>query len=172
MATGCQVRLESKSPARCIPASRPSRGGNLKDELVAEGQSNVEPQPMNERFSTLSYIAAMRNVCNSRCYIWHALQFSGPKALKLTDIVLGIPSSFAILQTHLSNRPEALYHDSVALGLFMPGLQDIQEGIPFHLLPTSSCDRTRLVLLGITTIPISLVLAGKVSAAWQIISSK
>ena len=85
------------------------------------------------------------------------------------NIWAGFPQSFPIFQTHLSTRGSAGFNDSVALALLAPGLQDIQEGILFQLLPKSADHRSKLVVIGITIIITSLVLASYATKAWQIL---
>ncbi len=83
--------------------------------------------------------------------------------------VLGFPQSFPIFQTYLSSGESAAYGDSVILALLAPGLQNIEEGIMFQILPKAARYRQSLVLLGITIIVISLLLASWATQAWQIV---
>ena len=55
------------------------------------------------------------------------------------------------------------------LPLLAPGLQDIEEGILFQLLPKAAKYRQTLVLMGIAIMILSLVLASYAKEAWQIV---
>ena len=55
------------------------------------------------------------------------------------------------------------------LPLLAPGLQDIEEGILFQVLPKAAKYRQTLVLIGITIMILSLVLASYANKAWQIV---
>ena len=55
------------------------------------------------------------------------------------------------------------------LPLLAPGLQDIEEGILFQILPKAARYRQTLVLIGITIMLISLILASYSHEAWQIV---
>ena len=55
------------------------------------------------------------------------------------------------------------------LPLLAPGLQDIEEGILFQLLPKAAKYRQTLVLMGITIMILSLILASYAKEAWQIV---
>ena len=81
----------------------------------------------------------------------------------------GFPQSFPIFQTHLSSQKFSRHGDSIVLPLLAPGLQDIEEGILFQLLPKGARYRQTLVLIGITIMLLSLVLASYSHKAWQIV---
>ena len=57
----------------------------------------------------------------------------------------------------------------MVLALLAPGLQDIEEGIIFQILPKAARYRQTLVLIGITTMMVSLILASLATEAWQIV---
>ena len=61
----------------------------------------------------------------------------------------------------------AEHADSLVLALLAPGLQDIEEGILFQILPKASKHRRNMVILGIFIITLALVLASCSSTAWQ-----
>ena len=80
----------------------------------------------------------------------------------------GFPQAFPIFQTYLSSRESAEYRDSLILTLLAPGLQDIEEGLLFQILPQAAHHRPKLVIIGITIMIVSLVLASFATKAWQI----
>ncbi len=55
------------------------------------------------------------------------------------------------------------------LALLAPGLQDIEEGILFQVLPKAARHRQTLILVGITVMMSSLLLASWATEAWQIV---
>ena len=57
----------------------------------------------------------------------------------------------------------------MVLALLAPVLQDIEEGIMFQILPKAARYRQTLVLMGITTMMVSLILASLATEAWQIV---
>ena len=57
----------------------------------------------------------------------------------------------------------------MVLALLAPGLQDIEEGIMFQILPKAARYHQTLVLIGITTMMESLILASLATEAWQIV---
>ena len=81
----------------------------------------------------------------------------------------GFPQAFPIFQTHLSSRNVSGHADSIILPLLAPGLQDIEEGILFQILPKAARYRQALVLMGITIMLLSLILASFADKAWQIV---
>ena len=54
------------------------------------------------------------------------------------------------------------------LTLLAPGLQDIEEGILFQMLPQAAHHRSKLVIIGISIMIVSLVLASCATKGWQI----
>lgn len=58
------------------------------------------------------------------------------------------------------------------LPLLAPGLQDIEEGILFQILPKAARYRQALVLIGITIMLLSLILASYAHKAWQIVMTQ
>ncbi len=89
--------------------------------------------------------------------------------MSLISGFIGFPQAFPIFQTHLSSQKDLRHADSVILPLLAPGLQDIEEGILFQLLPKAARYRQTLVLIGITVMLLSLVLASYAQKAWQIV---
>ena len=83
--------------------------------------------------------------------------------------VIGFPQSFPIFQTYLSAGESAKHADSVILTFLAPGLQDIEEGIMFQILPKAARYRQTLVLVGISIMMLSLILASCAREAWQIV---
>lgn len=81
----------------------------------------------------------------------------------------GFPQAFPIFQTHLSSQSFSRHADSVILPLLAPGLQDIEEGMLFQILPKAARYRQTLVLIGITIMLLSLILASYSQEAWQIV---
>lgn len=60
----------------------------------------------------------------------------------------------------------------MVLPLLAPGIQDIEEGLIFQILPKSAKYRQAMVLIGIATMTIALVLASFASTAWQIVMTQ
>lgn len=92
-----------------------------------------------------------------------------PKKTNPLMRILGFPQSFPIFQTYLSSGDSAAHGDSVILALLAPGLQDIEEGILFQFLPRAAKYRQNIVLIGITIMVVSLLLASWATQAWQIV---
>ena len=84
-------------------------------------------------------------------------------------VVWGFPYAFPIFQTYLTAGPKARFPDSIAIRLLAPGLQDIEEGFLFPLLPSASKYRRPIVLFGIAVITVSLILASYAQHDWQIV---
>lgn len=57
----------------------------------------------------------------------------------------------------------------MVLPLLAPGLQDIEEGVIFQILPKAANYRQTLVIIGIIIMLVSLVLASCATEAWQIV---
>ena len=83
--------------------------------------------------------------------------------------LIGFPQAFPIFQTHLSSQRSSKHTDSIVLPLLAPGLQDIEEGILFQILPKAARYRQTLVLMGITVMLLSLILASYAHESWQIV---
>ncbi|KAK3176619.1 hypothetical protein OEA41_007942 [Lepraria neglecta] len=105
-------------------------------------------QPVDEGFGAWSYVAS---------------------AFAMFIVVWGFPQSFPIFQTYLSTGESAKHTDSVILAFLAPGLQDIEEGIMFQILPKAARHRRTLVLVGISIMMLSLLLASCAAEAWQIV---
>lgn len=148
IATTYQVGLKSAS----LISSSNRNGATPKPPFNAdafhESENVVELQPMDKGFGAWSYVAA---------------------AFAMYIVVWGFPQAFPIFQTYLSTGPTARYPDSPAIRLLAPGLQDIEEGIIFPLLPTAAKFRRLLVIIGIFIITISLLLASYCEKDWQIV---
>ncbi|CAF9921070.1 MAG: hypothetical protein ALECFALPRED_001705 [Alectoria fallacina] len=149
--TTAQVRLVPK-----IPKDQRSRSPSTQDlptntlesgnfDGIAQGFSL---QPVDEGFGAWSYAAS---------------------AFAMFIVVWGFPQAFPVFQTHLSSQQFSKHADSVILPLLAPGLQDIEEGILFQILPKAARYRQTLVLIGITILLLSLVLASYAREAWQIV---
>ena len=115
----------------------------------------------------------MELCCQRFCHVYRRLgyvrRFLKSIHRRVTHFGLsGFPQAFPIFQTHLSSK-FSRHADSVILPLLAPGLQDIEEGILFQLLPKAARYRQTLVLIGITTMILSLILASYVQQAWQIV---
>lgn len=141
-----QVRLKHKSRARDPVSSIDSR--ETKHDPFSEASNVVELQPIDRGFGAWSYVAA---------------------AFSMYIVVWGFPYAFPIFQTYLSAGPKARFPDSVATRLLAPGIQDIEEGILFPLLPTAANFRRPIVLIGIVIITMSLILASYAEYDWQIV---
>ena len=84
-------------------------------------------------------------------------------------LYIGFPQAFPIFQTHLSTGPDATYPGSVIIRLLAPGIQDIEEGILFQVLPKANRHRPTLVLVGISTMIIAVFLASCATTDWQVV---
>lgn len=72
----------------------------------------------------------------------------------------------------MSSGDAAKYPDSEILLLLSPGLQDIEEGILFQILPKSAKYRQILVIIGIFTMAVALLLASCANNPWQILCTQ
>lgn len=99
------------------------------------------------------------------------IKFTDSHDVKKSSLMhlLGFPQSFPIFQTYLSTGESAKHTDSVILAFLAPGLQDIEEGIMFQILPKAARYRQTLVLVGILIMMLSLLLASCATEAWQIV---
>lgn len=88
------------------------------------------------------------------------------------QISAGFPQAFLIFQQFLSSGDAAQYPNSEILLLLSPGLQDIEEGVLFQLLPGSAKYRHMLDILGIPTMIVALVLASCANNSWQILCTQ
>lgn len=145
-ATTHHVRLQHKSSSGVNASVAATAGPEL--DPFGESSNVVELQPIDTGFGAWSYVAA---------------------AFSMYIVVWGFPYSFPIFQTFLSAGPKARFPDSIAIRLLAPGLQDIEEGIIFPFLPTAARYRRLLVLLGISIITVSLVIASYACRDWQIV---
>lgn len=149
--TTAQVRLVPK-----IPKDHRSRSPSTQDmptntlELgnFDETAQGFSLQAVDEGFGAWSYVAS---------------------AFAMFIVVWGFPQSFPVFQTHLSSQRFSRHADSVILPLLAPGLQDIEEGLLFQILPKAARYRQTLVLIGITIMLLSLILASYSQEAWQIV---
>jgi MFS family permease len=87
-------------------------------------------------------------------------------------ILIGFPQAFPIFQTFLSSGDSAPYGQSFVLSLLAPGLQDIEEGIIFQILPKAVKYRQMLVIAGIFTITVAMILASYASTVWHTVLSQ
>ncbi|KAI0166653.1 major facilitator superfamily domain-containing protein [Xylariaceae sp. FL1272] len=159
IASTFQVRLKPPSSrgtrAGSTGRARPSvvslstqAGIGTGTEKDSEEYVVAELRPVDRGFGAWSYVAA---------------------AFSMFIVVWGFPQAFPIFQTYLSAGPGAAYPDSIAIRLLAPGLQDIEEGIIFPLLPRGSRFRRKLVVAGILIILISLLSASYATSDWQIV---
>ena len=81
----------------------------------------------------------------------------------------GFPQAFPIFQTYLSTGESGKYNDSITLTFLAPGLQDIEEGILFQILPKAARYRRVVVIVGIGIITLAMVLASCSSSAWHVL---
>ena len=65
--------------------------------------------------------------------------------------------------------PDARYPGSVVIRLLAPGIQDIEEGILFQILPKANKHRRILVILGIAIMITAIFLASCATSDWQIV---
>lgn len=159
------VRLKPRSPARPQHGQAVhAQDTGFTPKAFGETDNAFELQPIDKGFGAWSYVAATFAMY---IVVWGEKPFRKNFAFELTSP--GFPYAFPIFQTHLSNGADARYPDSAVLRLLAPGIQDILEGILFPLLPPSSGHRRALVLVGITIIMISLILASYATDAWQIV---
>ena len=169
--TTAQVRLVPK-----IPKDQRSRSPSTQDlptntlesgnfDEIAQGFSL---QPVDEGFGAWSYAASAFAMF---IVVWGksvtSLYHIG--GLLLNNGFIGFPQAFPVFQTHLSSQQFSKHADSVILPLLAPGLQDIEEGILFQILPKAARYRQTLVLIGITILLLSLLLASYAREAWQIV---
>ena len=77
----------------------------------------------------------------------------------------GFPQSFPIFQTYLSSEPSGRYHDSFILAFLAPGLQDIEEGILFQVLPKAARYRQTIVIIGVLIMTLAIDLGSCSSTA-------
>lgn len=169
--TTAQVRLVPK-----IPKEHRSRSPSTQDlptttlelgnfDEIAQGFSL---QPVDKGFGAWSYVASAFAMF---IVVWGKLvasqNYIGGMLLNLGFI--GFPQAFPVFQTHLSSQKFSRHADSVILPLLAPGLQDIEEGILFQILPKAARYRQTLVLIGISIMLVSLILASYAREAWQIV---
>ncbi|KAL2047472.1 hypothetical protein ABVK25_011499 [Lepraria finkii] len=152
-------RSETTNQARLGPkSSQGRRSRSVSTQGVSNEASENGPfdettnayalQPVDEGFGAWSYVAS---------------------AFAMFIVVWGFPQSFPIFQTYLSTGESAKHTDSVILAFLAPGLQDIEEGIMFQILPKAARYRQTLVLVGILIMMLSLLLASCATEAWQIV---
>ena len=89
--------------------------------------------------------------------------------LRVTLSLVGFPQSFPIFQSYLSSRESSQLSESMILPLLAPGLQDIEEGLLFQVLPKSARYRQIIVLVGITILVLAMILASFATTALQIV---
>ncbi|KAF2152652.1 MFS general substrate transporter [Myriangium duriaei CBS 260.36] len=136
------------------PLHKASRAGHraslstVDSDAFKETDTVVELQPVDGGFGAWSYVAA---------------------AFSMYIVIWGFPQAFPIFQTYLSTGPNARFSGSVAIRLLAPGLQDIEEGLLFPMLPTNTKFRRPLVLVGIFIITTSLLLASYAQTDWHIV---
>lgn len=148
IATTNQARLKRKSKDQSSSHAATASKEDHTFQHVDESSYVVELQPVDKGFGAWSYVTA---------------------AFSMYIVVWGFPQAFPIFQTYLSAGPNPRFPNSVAIRLLAPGLQDIEEGILFPLLPADSRFRRPLVLVGIFIIIISLLLASYAEEDWQIV---
>ncbi|KAI9814316.1 MAG: hypothetical protein M1826_002282 [Phylliscum demangeonii] len=119
-----------------------------KEDSFGESANVVTLQPVDGGFGAWSYVAS---------------------AFAMFIVVWGFPQAFPIFQNHLSSGKSAMLPQSVVLPLLAPGLQDIEEGILFQMLPKAAKFRRLLVIGGISIIALAMLLASYSNAAWQIV---
>ena len=169
--TTAQVRLVPKIPKgqrSLSPATQDAPKNTLEQGNFDEIAQGFSLQPVDEGYGAWSYVASAfamfivvwgKSVTSWRCIEDQNLIFG----------FKGFPQAFPIFQTHLSSHRSAGHADSVILPLLAPGLQDIEEGILFQILPKAARFRRTLVIIGITIMLLSLVLASCSQKAWQIV---
>lgn len=144
-------------------------------ELGSFGEtSNVATSsPADTGFGAWSYVASAFSMF---VVVWGWYFFQQLESQFLVKIRLkigaGFPQSFPIFQTFLSSGDAAKYPNSEILLLLSPGLQDIEEGILFQILPKSAKYRQMLVIIGIFTMIVALLLASCASNPWQILCTQ
>ena len=169
--TTAQVRLvpkvpkdqRSRSPSTQDLPTNTLESGNFDE--IAQGFSL---QPVDEGFGAWSYAASAFAMF---IVVWGKSVTSSYRigGMSLNYGFIGFPQAFPVFQTHLSSQKFSKHADSVILPLLAPGLQDIEEGILFQILPKAARYRQTLVLIGITILLLSLVLASYAREAWQIV---
>ena len=173
-----QARLGPKSSHGGRPRSVSAREhSNEVSELghFDETANSYSLQPVDEGFGAWSYVASAFAmfivVWGEYQYLtrWQRLWRKNACQYANLFIIVGFPQSFPIFQTYLSTGESPRHPNSVILALLAPGLQDIEEGIMFQILPKAARYRQTLVLIGITTMMVSLILASLATEAWQIV---
>ena len=162
------VHLRPISPDRSgletwrAPPANSFDPGNFADEQRASIL-----QPVDKGLAAWSYVAgafAMYIVVWGRFH-----DSSSHHSSEIDAFGLGFPQSFPIFQTHLSIGPQAQYPSSVLIRLLAPGIQDIEEGILFQILPKANRHRRFLVVVGINTMITAVFLASYATSDWQIV---
>lgn len=131
--------------------------------------------PADTGFGAWSYVASAFSMF---VVVWGGFSLcqqtseSIPRKSKSWESGAGFPQAFPIFQTFLSSGDAARYPDSEILLLLSPGLQDIEEGILFQILPKSAKYRQMLVIIGIFTMIVALLLASCASNPWQILCTQ
>jgi len=106
------------------------------------------------------------------CYIF-ALFVSSPMNSKNRPLsCIGFPQSFPIFQSHLSSGNSAQFPGSMMLPFLAPGLQDIEEGLFFQILPRSAKYRQAIVIAGIGILVLAMILASFATTALQIVATQ
>ena len=169
--TAAQVRLHPKGSSRhksqkVDKAAESEEVSSFADTDEAAGAFYL--QPVDKGFGAWSYVAsafAMYIVVWGKFYQDHVSR-------QPCSEHLGFPQSFPIFQTYLSSGQSQQLEDSYILPLLAPGLQDIEEGILFQILPKAGRYRQVIVIVGISIICVSLAIASYSDTAWQIVATQ
>ena len=163
-----QIRLKPK-PSRS-PGPRLDEVTSITppgSDSFAEKQNGSALQPIDGGLAAWSYVVgafAMYIV------VWgNAVMVVLAKTAFAEDLGLGFPQAFPIFQAHLSTGPSADYPDSAIIRLLAPGIQDIEEGILFQLLPKANKHRRTLAIMGIAIITAAVFLASCSTSDWQVV---
>ncbi|KAL9103039.1 MAG: hypothetical protein Q9163_001869 [Psora crenata] len=141
--TTSQVKLKPKDQQRPCSVTE----SNLSITLLQGGEGpSYALRPIDGGFGAWSYVAS---------------------AFAMYIVVWGFPQSFPIFQTYLSTGESAQHTDSVVLALLAPGLQAMEEGILFQVLPKAARHRQWIVIIGILLITSAIALASFSSTAWH-----
>ncbi|MCJ1270393.1 hypothetical protein MMC22_010290 [Lobaria immixta] len=148
--TTTQTRLYPPTPGRDPLLTTPIQdavSNSMELDSFGETVNVARSLPVDTGFGAWSYVAA---------------------AFSMFVVVWGFPQSFPIFQTYLA----AKYPNSEILLLLSPGLQDIEEGILFQILPKSAKYRQLMVIIGIFTMIVALLLASSANNPWQILCTQ